>query len=76
MEMLRRYSSICAGMGVLRNITLASMLLTSHVRLEGYTAVLCWAYCWKSIILKFQITKSVEMEITSYSQVLFLLIFV
>jgi hypothetical protein len=73
MEMLRRYSPIWAGMGVLRDITLALYAAYQSCKARGM-------HC-RSLLgllvetdagryLEVSNRKSVEMEITSYTQVL------
>jgi len=72
MEMLRRYSPIWAGMGVLRDITLALYAAYQSCKTRGI-------HCRSLLGLLLEIDagrylevssrKNVEMEITSYSQV-------
>ena len=72
MEMLRRYSPIWAGMGVLRDITLALYTAYQSCKTRGI-------HCRSLLGLLLEIDagrylevssrKNVEMEITSYSQV-------
>jgi hypothetical protein len=72
MEILRRYSPIWAGMGVLRDITLALYTAYQSCKTRGI-------HCRSLLGLLLEIDagrylevsnrKSVEMEITSYSQV-------
>jgi mediator of RNA polymerase II transcription subunit 12 len=71
-EMLRRYSPIWAGMGVLRDITLALYAAFQSCKSRGI-------HCHSLLGLLLEIDagrylevsarKNVEMEITSYSQV-------
>jgi mediator of RNA polymerase II transcription subunit 12 len=71
-EMLRRYSPIWAGMGVLRDITLALFAANQSCKSRGVHCRALLAFLLEvdaGRYLESSARKNVEMEIASYAQV-------
>lgn len=71
-EMLRRYSPIWAGMGMLRDITLALYAANQSCKSRGIHCCALLAFLLEvdaGRYLDFSARKNVEMEIASYAQV-------